>query len=43
MEMFLSFYQKIVAFENAFDRLLEIITDEGYSDGGMCFNHTYLQ
>ena len=28
------FHQKIVAFENAFDRLLEIITEEGYSDGG---------
>ncbi|RMX42738.1 hypothetical protein pdam_00014155 [Pocillopora damicornis] len=27
--------QKIVAFENAFDRLLEIITEEGYSDGGI--------
>ena len=28
------FHQKIVAFENAFDRLLEIITEEGCSDGG---------
>ncbi|KAI2804951.1 Vesicle-mediated ER to Golgi transport protein [Blomia tropicalis] len=27
--------QKIVAFENAFDRILEIISNEGYSDGGM--------
>lgn len=27
--------QKIVAFENAFDRLLEIITEEGCSDGGI--------
>ena len=27
--------QKIVAFENAFDKLLEIVADEGYSDGGM--------
>lgn len=27
--------QKIVAFENAFDRLLVIIRDEGYSDGGI--------
>lgn len=27
--------QKIVAFENAFDRLLEIIKDEGSSDGGI--------
>ena len=27
--------QKIVAFENAFDRLLAIIRDEGYSDGGI--------
>ncbi len=27
--------QKIVAFENAFDRLLEIITEEGASDGGI--------
>lgn len=27
--------QKIVAFENAFDRLLEVISEEGYSDGGI--------
>ncbi|XP_072038320.1 general vesicular transport factor p115-like isoform X2 [Amphiura filiformis] len=27
--------QKIVAFENAFDRLLEIIAEEGASDGGI--------
>lgn len=27
--------QKIVAFENAFDRLLAIIRDEGFSDGGI--------
>eukprot|EP01134_Creolimax_fragrantissima_P005204 CFRG5204T1 len=27
--------QKIVVFENAFDRLLDIIRDEGYSDGGI--------
>ncbi|XP_034271982.1 general vesicular transport factor p115 isoform X2 [Pantherophis guttatus] len=27
--------QKIVAFENAFERLLDIITEEGYSDGGI--------
>ncbi|XP_055081513.1 general vesicular transport factor p115 isoform X7 [Periophthalmus magnuspinnatus] len=27
--------QKIVAFENAFERLLDIITDEGSSDGGI--------
>lgn len=27
--------QKIVAFENAFDRLFEIISSEGYSDGGI--------
>ncbi|EDO45455.1 predicted protein, partial [Nematostella vectensis] len=27
--------QKIVAFENAFDRLMEIIAEEGYSDGGV--------
>lgn len=26
--------QKIVAFENAFERLLDIITEEGNSDGG---------
>lgn len=26
--------QKIVAFENAFERLLDIIRDEGNSDGG---------
>jgi hypothetical protein len=27
--------QKIVAFENAFDRLFDVITEEGYSDGGI--------
>ncbi|XP_075785467.1 general vesicular transport factor p115 isoform X4 [Pelodiscus sinensis] len=27
--------QKIVAFENAFERLLDIVTDEGNSDGGI--------
>ncbi|PZC74205.1 hypothetical protein B5X24_HaOG208195 [Helicoverpa armigera] len=27
--------QKIVAFENAFDRLFEIVSTEGYSDGGI--------
>uniref|UniRef100_A0A8C8RZ97 General vesicular transport factor p115 n=1 Tax=Pelusios castaneus TaxID=367368 RepID=A0A8C8RZ97_9SAUR len=27
--------QKIVAFENAFERLLDIVTDEGHSDGGI--------
>lgn len=27
--------QKIVAFENAFERLLDIISEEGSSDGGM--------
>ncbi|XP_015686962.1 general vesicular transport factor p115 isoform X3 [Protobothrops mucrosquamatus] len=27
--------QKIVAFENAFERLLDVITDEGNSDGGI--------
>uniref|UniRef100_A0A2M3Z0T2 Putative er-golgi vesicle-tethering protein n=1 Tax=Anopheles braziliensis TaxID=58242 RepID=A0A2M3Z0T2_9DIPT len=27
--------QKIVAFENAFDRLLDVITEEGCSDGGI--------
>eukprot|EP00794_Sanderia_malayensis_P011932 gene11932-13168_t len=27
--------QKIVAFENAFDKLLEVIADEGNSDGGV--------
>jgi len=26
--------QKIIAFENGFDRILVIIKDEGYSDGG---------
>ena len=31
--------QKIVAFENAFDRLLEIIAEEGYSDGGKYWTH----
>ena len=34
MYVVIVFQQKIVAFENAFDRLLEIITEEGYSDGG---------
>lgn len=29
--------QKIIAFENAFDRVLEIISEEGYSDGGKSF------
>ena len=28
--------QKIVAFENAFERLIDIIEGEGYSDGGVC-------
>lgn len=32
--------QKIVAFENAFERLLEIITEEGSSDGGMRLTNT---
>ena len=27
--------QKIVAFENAFDRLFEVIAEEGYADGGI--------
>lgn len=27
--------QKIVAFESAFERLLDIITEEGSSDGGI--------
>lgn len=27
--------QKIVAFENAFERLLDIVRDEGNSDGGI--------
>lgn len=27
--------QKIVAFEGAFDRLLDIIQEEGYSEGGI--------
>ncbi|KAG8186280.1 hypothetical protein JTE90_004624 [Oedothorax gibbosus] len=27
--------QKIVAFENGFDKLLHVISDEGYSDGGV--------
>lgn len=26
--------QKIIAFENGFDRILQIIQEEGYSDGG---------
>lgn len=29
--------QKIVAFENAFDRLLQITAEEGNSDGGQEF------
>lgn len=32
--------QKIVAFENAFDRILDIISSEGFSDGG---NYFYTQ
>lgn len=31
--------QKIVAFENAFERLLDIITEEGSSDGGKIDMH----
>lgn len=27
--------QKIVAFENAFDRLFDVIAEEGFSDGGI--------
>jgi hypothetical protein len=27
--------QKIVAFENAFDRLFDVVSEEGYSDGGI--------
>lgn len=37
--------QKIVAFENAFERLLDIITEEGSSDGGkrnLSFSAGYL-
>ena len=34
--------QKIVAFENAFDRILEIICNEGYSDGGKCIKLHYI-
>jgi len=26
--------QKIIAFENGFDKILQIIQEEGYSDGG---------
>lgn len=33
--------QKIVAFENAFERLLDIITEEGNSDGGTVKSKTY--
>jgi len=33
--------QKIVAFENAFERLLDIITEEGNSDGGTEKSKTY--
>lgn len=32
--------QKIVAFENAFERLLDIITEEGNSDGGTVESQT---
>lgn len=34
--------QKIVAFENAFERLLDIITEEGSSDGGTFFTSLSL-
>jgi hypothetical protein len=27
--------QKIVAFQSAFDRLFDVISEEGYSDGGI--------
>lgn len=34
--------QKIVAFENAFERLLDIITEEGNSDGGIVWRDSFL-
>lgn len=34
--------QKIVAFENAFERLLDIVRDEGNSDGGIFCDWTLL-
>lgn len=34
--------QKIVAFENAFERLLDIITEEGNSDGGTQKSKTFF-
>ena len=34
--------QKIVAFENAFERLLQIVSEEGCSDGGASHNCCFL-
>lgn len=34
--------QKIVAFENAFERLLDIVRDEGNSDGGTVYLFIYV-
>lgn len=35
--------QKIVAFENAFERLLDIVTEEGNSDGGIEISEAFPQ
>lgn len=34
--------QKIVAFENAFDRIFEVIKDEGFADGGIIVQDSFL-
>ena len=34
--------QKIVAFENAFERLLQIVSEEGCSDGGASHNFCFV-
>lgn len=34
--------QKIVAFENAFDRIFDVIKDEGLADGGIVVQDSFL-
>ena len=34
--------QKLVAFENAFERIFDIIGNEAFADGGYCFLHVFL-
>lgn len=34
--------QKIVAFENAFDRIFDIVRDEGFSDGGIVVEDCFI-